>query len=242
MARARTKSKWKGYRRKPRRPLLRLLGKLVFFAIAFTLLWVVAYRFLPVPYTIPIALDAADGQRIQKDWEPLDRISPNLVRAVIASEDSHFCEHHGFDVEAIEKAIKENAAGDRLRGGSTISQQTAKNAFLWHGRNFVRKGLEAYFTGLIELIWGKRRIMEVYLNVAEFGPGIYGAEAASRFHFNKGAADLTRNEAARLAAVLPDPIDRNAGRPGPFVRRHSANIQRWIGVVEADGQDDCVYG
>ncbi|MGB3722990.1 MAG: transglycosylase domain-containing protein, partial [Pacificimonas sp.] len=128
-----------------------------------------------------------------------------------------------------------------MRGASTVSQQAAKNTFLWPGRNFVRKGLEAWFTGLTELIWGKRRIMEVYLNVAEFGRGVYGAEAASRHYFGKSAKDLTRREAARLAAILPDPITRSASSPGPYTTRYANRIERWIPIVDQDGQDDCLY-
>ncbi|MEE4349926.1 MAG: monofunctional biosynthetic peptidoglycan transglycosylase [Pacificimonas sp.] len=234
------RKKRRGFRKRKRfRPFAWLL-RLLLILFGLTLLWAALYRFLPVPVTIPQLGDYAAGTTVRKTWVPLEEISPSLSRAVIASEDAKFCTHHGFDLDAIEKAISENAEGERLRGGSTISQQTAKNAFLWHGRNWLRKGLETYFTGLIELGWGKRRIMEVYLNVAQFGPGIYGAEAAARYHFGKSAADLTANEAARLAAVLPDPVDRNAGNPGPFVRRHSASIERWIGVVQADGQDRCL--
>ncbi|MBZ6378341.1 MULTISPECIES: monofunctional biosynthetic peptidoglycan transglycosylase [Pacificimonas] len=221
---------------------LRWLLKALVFVFLFTILWALLYRFVPIPVTTPQLGDYVDGQTVYRSWTPLEEISPNLVRAVIASEDARFCSHNGFDIEAIETAMKANEKGGRLRGASTISQQTAKNAFLWSDRNWLRKGLEAYFTGLIELLWGKHRIMEVYLNVAEMGPGVYGAAAAAQYHYGKSAADLSPNEAARLAAVLPNPIERNAGNPGPFVRRHSGNIQRWIGIVDADGQDDCIFG
>ena len=239
---ARSRGKRRKSRAKRRFRPLQFLLKAALYVFAFTILWAAAYRFVPIPATVPMISDFAEGQPVRRDWEPLSDISPNLVRAVIASEDGKFCAHSGFDVEAIREAMAENEEGERLRGGSTISQQTAKNAFLWPGRTFVRKGLEAYFTGLIELIWGKRRIMEVYLNVAEMGPGIYGAEAAARHHFGKPAAELTRSEAARIAVSLPSPVKRNAGNPGPFVRRHSANVERWIGVVEGDRQDACIYG
>ena len=218
----------------------RFLAKLVLAVFLFTILWTALYRFVPVPATSIMLRDYAAGQSVKRDWTPFERISPNLPRAVIGAEDAKFCTHKGFDVEAIQKAMKANEEGGRLRGASTISQQTAKNAFLWPGRTMIRKGLEAYFTGLMELIWGKRRIMEVYLNVAEFGIGVYGAEAASRHYYGKSAAGLTRSEAARLAAILPDPITRSASSPGPYTRRYAADIERWIPIVDNDGQDSCL--
>lgn len=236
------RKKRRGFRKKKRQPLLRFIFRALVAVFAFSVLWTLAYRFVPVPLTVPMIQDYAGGRPVRRDWVSLERISPDLARGVIAAEDAKFCAHDGFDVAAIEKALEENEEGGRLRGASTISQQTAKNAFLWPGRNFVRKGLEAYFTVLIEFLWGKERIMEVYLNIAEMGPCVYGAEAAAEYHFGKSAAQLTRTEAARLASILPNPIERNAGTPGPFVRRHSSNVQRWIGIVEADGQDDCIYG
>lgn len=202
--------------------------------------WVLTYRFVPVPFTWPMARDFLAGQDVQRDWTALSDISPALARSVIGAEDSGFCSHHGFDVDAIRAAAMRNAQGDRLRGGSTISQQTAKNAFLWPGRSWLRKGLEAWFTLLIETLWGKQRIMEVYLNVAEMGPGIYGAEAAARHHFGVSAAQLSRRQAAQLAAVLPQPIKRNAGRPGPFVRRYAGSIEKRARVVATDGLDACL--
>lgn len=234
MARGGRKSKRRRFRP------LRFFLKLALTVFIFTILWALAYRFVPVPLTVPMASDYLAGTAVKRDWTPLEDLDSDLARAVIAAEDSKFCEHNGFDFEAIEKAMDENEEGGRLRGGSTISQQTAKNAFLWPGRNLVRKALEAYFTGLIELLWGKERIMEVYLNIAEMGPGVYGAEAATRHHFGKSARNLSRREAAQLAAILPSPIKRNAGNPGPFVRRHSANIERWIRIVDNDGQDACL--
>lgn len=240
MAQLVKRKKRRGFRKRSRIRPLTWLAKALFYIFLVTLGWAIVYRFVPVPVTATQISDYMSGETVYRGWTPIEQISPNLPRAVISSEDAKFCAHSGFDLEAIETAMEENAEGERLRGGSTISQQTAKNAFLWQGRNFVRKGLEAYFTFLIELIWGKERIMEVYLNVAEMGPGVYGAEAAAQYHFGKSAANLTATEAARLAAVLPSPVERNAGNPGPFVRRHSGNIERWIGVVAADGQDDCL--
>jgi|TARA_R100000501_G_scaffold10060_1_gene19762 monofunctional biosynthetic peptidoglycan transglycosylase len=218
----------------------RFLGKLLLAVLLLTLAWVLVYRFVPVPATSIMIRDWTNGTGVTRDWVGFDQISPNLPRAVIGAEDAKFCAHWGFDFEAIEKAMETNEAGGQMRGASTISQQTAKNAFLWPGRNMVRKGLEAYFTGLIEVVWGKRRIMEVYLNVAEFGVGVYGAEAASRHYFSKSAKDLTRTEAARLAAILPDPITRSASSPGPYTTRYAGNIERWIPIVDRDGQDSCL--
>jgi monofunctional biosynthetic peptidoglycan transglycosylase len=164
-----------------------------------------------------------------------------MVRAVVASEDSRFCEHHGFDVKAINAALRHNEEEPgRIRGGSTISQQTAKNVFLWPERSWVRKGAEAWFTVLIEAIWGKRRIMEVYLNTVEMGPGVYGVEAAARRDFAVNAAELTPGEASRLAAVLPSPLKWSALDPGPYVLRRSGRIDASQGTVRADGLADCV--
>ena len=161
-----------------------------------------------------------------KTWMPYSKISPEMARAVIASEDNLFDTHNGFDWQQINKAIEDHEQkGKRLRGASTISQQTAKNVFLLPSRSFVRKGLEAYFTVLIEAIWGKKRIMEVYLNVAEMGKGIYGAEAAAQIHFHKPAARLTRHEACLIAACLPNPLKRNAGAPSQYVSRRAAMIE-----------------
>jgi len=158
----------------------------------------------------------------------------------VAAEDQRFPDHNGFDLQAIEKARKHNERGGRLRGASTISQQTAKNVFLWPSRDWVRKGLEVGYTGLIELVWGKRRIMEMYLNVAEWAPGVYGAEAASRHWFNKSAENLTAREAARLAAILPSPRRYKAASPGPYVRRRASRIQAAMGTVREAGLDRCV--
>jgi monofunctional biosynthetic peptidoglycan transglycosylase len=220
--------------------LVRGFGRLLLWAVLLSIGWVLSYRLVPVPFTWPMARDALSGRHVARDWVPLSEISPALARSVIAAEDSRFCTHNGFDLEAIRKAAERNAKGQRLRGASTISQQTAKNAFLWPGRSYVRKGLEAWFTLFIELMWGKSRIMEVYLNIAEMGPGIYGAEAASRHWFNKPASRLSNAEAARLAAILPQPIVRNPARPGPYVRRYSATIQKRADVVRRDGLADCL--
>ena len=218
------------------------------FAIFFVLLLVLpplvavlAHRFAPPPPTALMIQRLAEGDGLDWRWKGLRRISPHLVRAVIASEDANFCRHIGFDIEAIEKAQKHNKRRpNRLRGASTISQQTAKNVFLWPGRGWIRKGLEAGYTFLLEGLWGKKRIMEVYLNVAEMGPGVFGAEAASRYWFRKSAADLTPAEAARLAAILPSPRRYKASAPGPYVRRRASIVLANMGEVRAQGLDTCV--
>jgi monofunctional biosynthetic peptidoglycan transglycosylase len=217
--------------------LARWLLMLLLGFVAISLTQVLIYKWVPVPVTITMLLDK---NGITKDWTPLSKIDPNMPRAVIAGEDGKFCRHHGFDTDAIRKAMEHNAQGGRIRGGSTISQQTAKNVFLWQGGGFVRKGLEAWYTILIEAIWGKRRIMEVYLNVAETGIGTYGVQAGAIRYFNHGADRMTRTEAARIAAVLPLPKKRGAISPTGFTRRHGNNIARWIGSVRADGLDSCL--
>jgi monofunctional biosynthetic peptidoglycan transglycosylase len=205
--------------------------------IALSILMVAIYRFVPPPVTLTMLLDP---NGTTKDWMSLDDMDPDMARAAIAAEDSRFCSHHGFDAVAIAQAMRHNASGGRIRGGSTISQQTAKNVFLFQGGGFVRKGLEAWFTVLIEAIWGKRRIMEVYLNVAETGIGTYGAQAGSMRYFHHGAERLSRAEAARLAAVLPLPKKREAIAPHGFTRRYGNSITARIGVVQRDGLDACL--
>lgn len=211
--------------------------KILFGFIAVSLLMVAIYRFVPPPVTLTMLFDP---NGITKDWTSLDAIDPDMARAAIAGEDGKFCSHHGFDVDAIAKAAIHNASGGRIRGGSTISQQTAKNVFLWQGGGFVRKGLEAWFTVLIEAMWGKRRIMEVYLNVAETGIGTYGVQAGAIRYFHHGAGKLSKAEAGRIAAVLPLPKKRAAVAPGGFTRRYGNTITARIGVVQRDGLDSCL--
>jgi monofunctional glycosyltransferase len=230
-------------RPKRKRPLLTTILALGLLLLS----GVVAYAVVPPPATFLMTSRLVEGEGVSRRWRSLDEISPRLVEAVIAAEDSTFCSHHGFDMKAIEQALKANARAEkrgrgRIRGGSTISQQTAKNVFLWPGRDWVRKGLEAGYTILIETVWGKRRIMEVYLNVAEWGPGVYGAEAAAGHWFDKGADELTPREAARLAAILPSPRRYNASAPGPYVRRRASRIQAAMGTVRNDGLASCVLG
>jgi monofunctional biosynthetic peptidoglycan transglycosylase len=181
------------------------------------------------------------GEGRRQEWRGLEEVSRTLVAAVIAAEDAHFCSHDGFDWEAIERAYQRNQEGQRLRGGSTISQQTAKNVFLWPERSWLRKGLEAWLTLLIEAFWPKWRILEVYLNVVEWADGVYGAEAAARHHFGKSAANLNRSEAARLALVLPAPRRWNPARPptSTLLRRRLSTILEGIAAVQEQGLDRC---
>ena len=217
--------------------LIMFLLKAVVGFIGLSLTLVVLFKFVPVPVTATMVMDA---NGITKDWTSLSNIDRDMVRAVIAAEDGKFCTHDGFDREAIEKAIESNSRGGRIRGGSTISQQTAKNVFLWQGGGYVRKGFEAWFTVLIEKIWGKRRIMEVYLNVAETGIGTYGVEAGAYRYFGKSAASLTPLEAARMAAALPLPKERSVKNPRGWLARHGNTISARIGSVRRDGLDSCI--
>lgn len=202
--------------------------------------WVALYRVIEAPGTVLMVARAAQGERIRHQPVRMEEISPHVVRAVIAAEDARFCQHEGFDLEAIQDAMETNREGGRVRGASTISQQTAKNLFLWPARSWLRKGFETYFTGLIEFMWPKRRIMEAYLNAAEWGDGIFGIEAAARARFGVSAKDLTALQAARLAAVLPSPNRWRADTPGPYVRRRAATIMQRARVVAGEGLANCV--
>ena len=186
----------------------------------------IAYRILPPPLTPLMLIRVFEGHGISKSWTSLDAMSPFMARAVIAAEDNLFCEHQGFDIESIREAYETWQEGGRMRGASTISMQTAKNAFLWDGRNWVRKGLEAYLTLWIETFWPKQRIIEVYLNIIEFGPGIYGAAAASEKLLGKDVALLSEAEAARLAVVLPNPLGRDAANPSARDRSRAGRLVR----------------
>ena len=217
---------------------IKFLLKLAVYFLLITIAWVGIYAVVPPPVTATMILD---NNGITKDWTSFSDISPNMARAVIAAEDGKFCSHNGFDTEAIQKAIERNAQGGRLRGGSTISQQVAKNSFLWQGGGFFRKGLEAYFTFLIETIWSKKRIMEVYLNIAETGIGTYGVQAGAQRYFNKDAKDLTGIEAARIAAALPSPKTRAVNGASGFTRRYGNTIAARINVVRNEKLDSCIY-
>ncbi|MGQ0661083.1 monofunctional biosynthetic peptidoglycan transglycosylase [Sphingosinicella sp.] len=231
----------------PRRRSLirRLFGWLfkgVFWFIVGSVLWVLLYRFVNPPITLTQLGDLIGGNGVTIAWRPIGEIDRNMVRAVIAGEDARFCSHYGFDPQAIEQAWRRNQSGRGvIRGGSTISQQTAKNVFLWQGGGWFRKALEAWFTLLIELLWSKERIMEVYLNVAETGIGTYGAEAGAIRYFNHGADRLSVQEAARIAAVLPLPQRREAIAPAGFTRRYGNAIAARMEVVARNGLDACVY-
>ena len=221
--------------------ILRLVVVLLLvFGLIGPILTVAVYRFLPPPVTWLMVERSFQGQGFDRRWRSIDELSPQLTRSVIAAEDAKFCEHHGFDFQAMQKAMAHNERSGKVRGGSTISQQTAKNVFLWPSRDYVRKGLEAYFTVLIEGLWGKRRIMEVYLNSVEWGPGIYGAEAAALKNFGVGADRLSPAQAARLAAILPSPLKWQAAKPGPYVRKRSGKIGAAAGTVDREGMADCV--
>lgn len=217
----------------------RVLWKTALWFLGISLSTVLIYKFVPVPLTPLMIIRSAeqmfDGKKfvLKHDWVSIDEISKNLPLAVVCSEDQNFLNHSGFDVKAIERSIEESKKGKkRLRGASTISQQTAKNVFLWPGRSWIRKGLEVYFTILIEFVWGKERIIEVYLNSIEMGKGIYGAEAASKHYFKTSAKNISRYQAASIAAILPSPLKYSANPPGPYVQ---SRISWIIGQMEQWG-------
>lgn len=216
----------------PRRRLLRSwLMRAVLIVLLVPAAILFAYRSINPPITPLMLIRLAQGEGLTKDWQPLDHISPHLPRAVVAAEDNLFCDHFGFDVEALTRQIRKWREGGRPRGASTITMQTAKNILLWPGRDPVRKVAEAWLTPQIEFLWSKQRILEVYLNVAEFGPGIYGAEAAARAFFGTSASALSQTQAALLAAVLPNPREWSAAKPGPYVRQRARSIQRRVGQL-----------
>lgn len=220
------------------RKALRMFRFAVFFFFISTIIVTIIYRFVPPPLT-PLMLIRAgshaihgEKMKLAKDWVRLKNISPNMVQAVVASEDNNYMKHFGVDFDAIKKARELNKRSKVLRGASTISQQTAKNVFLWPSRSWLRKGLEVYFTGLIEIFWGKRRIMEVYLNVIEMGDGIYGVEMASQLYFSKPASSLTKGEAALIAAVLPNPRRWSPAAPTSYIQRKQQRIVRAMNRIE----------
>lgn len=227
------------------RKLLRIIKKIIIWFFIISIGLVVLFKWVPVPFTYTMISRSVgmmvDGKEVvwQRDWVSLEKISPNLPQAVVASEDNLFTTHNGFSMNAIKKAMEANKKGKKLRGGSTISQQTAKNVFLWQGRNWIRKGFEVYFTFLIELIWGKERIMEVYLNSIEMGNGIYGAEAAAQYWYHKSAKNLSTQEAAGIAAILPNPRKFKASNSSSYINRRKASIQslmRKISKVDYDAK------
>ena len=205
-------------------------------------LYALALIWLPIPGTVLMMQRAMEGQTVRRDAVPLSEISPHLVRAVIAAEDTRFCEHNGIDRAAIEKALEERRQGKGTRGASTITQQTAKNVFLWNGGGVPRKLGDMWMGVFIDLFWGKARVMEAYLNVAEWGDGLFGAEAAAQARFGKSAADLTEREAALLAAVLPSPNKWRVDPPGPYVSKRAGTLQARMRVVHSQGLAACVLG
>jgi monofunctional biosynthetic peptidoglycan transglycosylase len=220
----------------------RLLWKTAIWFLGLSIGLVIIYRFVPVPITPLMVIrlfeqtfDPKKDVRLYKDWEPMSNISKNAPQAVVGAEDQKFLEHKGFDFEAMEKAWENNKKGKRIKGASTITQQTVKNVFLWPSRSYVRKGLEAYFTVLVELLWSKERIMEVYLNVIEMGDGVYGIEAAAQTYYKKPAAKLSRSQAAMIAAVLPNPRRWSPARPTAYIKGRQSWIMRQMNNLEPVG-------
>lgn len=228
-------------KRSVRRRIVLFLLKLFLGLFGLSIASVIIFKFVPVPFT-PLMITRALEQKeagkemtCSHDWVPLEDISMNLQKAVVASEDGNFLRHNGFDFKALANAYESNQKGKKLKGGSTISQQTAKNVFLWQGRSYLRKGLEAYFTVLIEMIWGKERIMEVYLNSIEMGNGVYGAQAAADHWYRKDAKDLTKYEAAGIAAILPNPRKYKASNSSSYINRRKdkiVRIMRHVGKID----------
>ena len=217
--------------------VFRFIKKATLYFFAISILLVIVFKFVPVPFT-PLMITRAVEQKLagkemtcSHDWVSIDEISPNLQKAVIASEDGTFMQHHGFDFTAMQKAFKYNTKGKKIKGGSTISQQTAKNVFLWQGRSYIRKAFEAYFTFLIEFIWGKERIMEVYLNSIEMGDGVYGAQAAAHHWYKKDAINLSVQQAAGIAAILPNPRKFKASDSSSYINNRKSKIARLIRYV-----------
>jgi monofunctional biosynthetic peptidoglycan transglycosylase len=222
------------------RKIFRFLWKCALWFFGISVFFVILFKFVPVPFTPLMGIRALEQKQDGKemtcshDWVPLEDISVNLQKAVIASEDGTFLSHNGFDFKALQKAYKNNSRGRKLKGGSTISQQTAKNVFLWQGRSYLRKGLEAYFTVLIEMFWGKERIMEVYLNSIEMGDGVYGVQAASQYWYSKDASQVSKREAAGIAAILPNPRKFKATNSSAYIERRKGRIMKHMNYVKLD--------
>ncbi|WP_447635308.1 monofunctional biosynthetic peptidoglycan transglycosylase [Flavobacterium microcysteis] len=222
------------------RKIFSFLWKCALWFFGISVFFVILFKFVPVPFTPLMGVRALEQKQAGKemtcshDWVPLEDISVNLQKAVIASEDGTFLSHSGFDFKALQKAYKNNSKGKKLKGGSTISQQTAKNVFLWQGRSYLRKGLEAYFTILIEVFWGKERIMEVYLNSIEMGDGVYGVQAASQYWYRKDASQVSKREAAGIAAILPNPRKFKATNSSSYIERRKGRIMKHMNYVKLD--------
>lgn len=244
MAKRSTKAKAKPkakavVKEQPRMPLRRRIRRIVWRSIAIVFLFIAAVvvlgRIVNPPTTAYMMSEKRRLGTVDHQWVPLKEIAPVMARAVVAAEDANFCEHWGFDVRAIKLAIAEGSN----RGASTLSQQTVKNVYLWHGRTYLRKALEAGITPMVEAVWTKRRIIEVYLNVAEFDEGVFGVEAAARHYFNVGPEALTARQASQLAAVLPSPKTRSASRPTKYLKKRAAQIRSGAATIKADGRSDC---
>lgn len=229
-------------RREGSPPLFLRLGRRVFrlfgWAVILSVVLILALRWMTPPLTPYVWSETARLGEVRQDWVPLEQISPHLRRAVLAAEDANFCAHWGFDVAALRAAFK----GGARRGGSTLTQQTVKNTFLWHGRSWLRKGIEAALTPFVELLWPKARILEVYLNIAEFDEGVFGAEAAAKWYFGRSAQELSLVQASALAAVLPNPKQRSAKSPGPRLRARGQAIADGARTLRQDGRAACVGG
>jgi monofunctional biosynthetic peptidoglycan transglycosylase len=197
--------------------------------------WGLAYRWLNPPITLYMMQESWRLDGVQYDWVDIEDVAPIMVRALVASEDANFCTHWGIDSAAVRQALRDGA----MRGGSTISQQTVKNAFLWQGRSWLRKAIEALMTPYAEMVWSKKRFLEIYINVAEFDTGVFGIQAAARHHFGVDAAQLNRVQAGRLAVVLPDPKGRSATEPGAGLKKHAASVIAGSDMIAADGRAAC---
>ncbi|WP_135450100.1 monofunctional biosynthetic peptidoglycan transglycosylase [Tabrizicola caldifontis] len=222
-------------RPRPWRRVARWVGRIIGGVAAFYVVLILLFSFVPPPINLYQLSEAWRLGGIEKEWVSWDEIAPVMARSAVAAEDANFCNHWGFDMAELRKAI---AAGSN-RGASTISQQVVKNVFLWHGRTYARKALEAVLTPVVELVWSKQRILEVYLNVAEFDEGVFGVQAAARHYFGVDAKDLTALQAARLAAILPDPKGRDAANPSNFVRNRTRSIISGAETIRADGRSAC---
>lgn len=249
MAKAAKKLKKKPGRARPKRSVFWWIGvvpymalrwgiRLVVATVAFVLLMVVLYAFINPPTTAYIMSETWRLDNTRREWRDFETISPHMPRAIVAAEDANFCNHWGFDMAAIRNALEDGGG----RGASTISQQTVKNVFLWQGRNWTRKALEAAITPIMEAVWSKRRILEVYMNVAEFDEGIFGVGAAAPWYFGVDAKDLTSRQAALLAAVLPNPKGRSAKRPTTYIRKRARSIAAGAATIRVDGRNGCFDG
>ncbi|MBO6212028.1 monofunctional biosynthetic peptidoglycan transglycosylase [Algoriella xinjiangensis] len=222
--------------------MFKFIRKVILYLFVAHLLYIVVLKWINPPFTITQVQQMVEQGKFNRDYISYNEMGRNIKLAVIGSEDQKFPVHNGFDIDGIQEAIEKNKEGKKLRGGSTISQQVAKNVFLWQGRSWLRKGLEVYFTFMIEKIWGKQRILEMYLNTSEMGIGVFGVEAASEYYFNKPAKDLTKNEAARIAAALPLPRKYNVNPPSPFISKRASHIERQMRNIQGSADLEKVIG